>query len=144
MDVSCIVKQMNLWKVVWSHFLWVAFFPLISLYFERLIFIPNQCSFDLASNAVAFYVNLTPSLDFREWGQFVRGYKFMCKVRWPGLWWMWSRSRVQSPWLPRGPCHTHVPFFCCPELASRSPPKRTRMNTAGSTSGDTRASSEAN
>lgn len=44
------------------------------------------------------------------------------------------------PGFPVVPVTLNVPFFCCPELASRSPLKRTRMNTAGSTSGDTRTS----
>lgn len=34
----------------------------ITLYLERLIFIPNQASFDLAPNIVAFNVNLAASL----------------------------------------------------------------------------------
>ena len=45
----------------------------ITLYFERLVFIPNQSSFDLAANIVAFDVNLAASLGFREQGDSLRG-----------------------------------------------------------------------
>lgn len=45
----------------------------------------------------------------------------MFKVRWPILWWTWSRSCAQSSWLPSGPCHTQCSLLLLPRVGVEEP-----------------------